>query len=145
MRILIAAVLAVAALSAEARALDEPALLADINQEVTGLPIQRLAAAGTRLFFTAGTSLGNELWSSDGTPGGTVLARDINPFGNGDPDWLRDVGATLFFSADDGVNGRELWRSDGTLAGTVMVKDIRPGPGSSDPTWLVAFGGALYF
>jgi ELWxxDGT repeat protein len=104
MRILIAAVLAVAALSVDADALDEPALLADINQETSGLPVQRLTAAGARLFFTAGTSLGNELWSSDGTPGGTGLARDINPFGSGDPDWLTDVGGTLFFSADDGVS-----------------------------------------
>jgi ELWxxDGT repeat protein len=61
------------------------------------------------------------------------------------PAQLTNVGGTLFFTADDGVNGRELWKSDGTAAGTVPVADIAPGPGSSDPTQLTAMGDVLFF
>src|SRR6185436_16490423 len=41
-----------------------------------------------------------------------------------DPQELTDVGGTLFFTAEDGVDGRKLWKSDGTAAGTVVVKEV---------------------
>ena len=58
---------------------------------------------------------------------------------------LTDVGGTLFFLANDGLNGRELWTSDGTEAGTVLVKDIRPAQYTSDADWLTDVGGTLFF
>jgi ELWxxDGT repeat protein len=63
---------------------------------------------------------------------GPKLARDINPSGSSYPDYLTNVGGTLFFAADDGTHGNELWRSDGTGAGTRLVKDINPGRHSVD-------------
>ena len=59
------------------------------------------------------------------------MVKDINP-GSWQhsariPANLTNVGGTLFFTANDGVNGTELWKSDGTAAGTVMVKDINAG------------------
>ncbi len=55
------------------------------------------------------------------------------------------VAADVFDSYGEGPNGVELWRSDGTPGGTALVKDIWPGPGSSQPTGLQVFAGALYF
>lgn len=55
------------------------------------------------------------------------------------------VAADVFDSYGEGPNGVELWCSDGTPGGTALVKDIWPGPGSSQPTGLHAFAGALYF
>src|SRR5687768_11419199 len=55
------------------------------------------------------------------------------------------VGDASFFVANDGVHGHELWKID-RPAGTVsLVRDLAPGPRSSDPLELRAFGGALYF
>ena len=59
------------------------------------------------LFFTAdnGTN-GQELWKSNGTPGGTVLVKDIRAgsasSGAGN---LTNVNGTLYFTADDGTSG----------------------------------------
>jgi ELWxxDGT repeat protein len=106
-----------------------------------------LTAVGSTLYFvatgTTSTMVGRELWKSDGTAAGTVMVKDIRPgvFGafdapnNGLP--MANVGGTLYFGANDGVNGAELWKSDGTAAGTVLVKDATPGFSSSFST---AFG-----
>jgi ELWxxDGT repeat protein len=89
---------------------------------------------------------GNELWKSDGTAGGTVLVKDINPTGNsgGSFENMVAVGGLLYFTANDGTHGVELWKSDGTANGTVMVKDISTS-GSSNPYNLVNVGGTLFF
>ncbi|NIR71236.1 MAG: T9SS type A sorting domain-containing protein [Phycisphaerae bacterium] len=123
-------------------------LVKDINP---GLPSgivfgsPNLTDVNGTLFFVANEQTnGRELWKSDGTVGGTVLVKDINPGSTGSiPLSLANVNGTLFFSADDGVNGRELWKSDGTAAGTVLVKDINLG--MLNPTWLTNVNGTLFF
>jgi ELWxxDGT repeat protein len=83
-------------------------------------------------FFVAGGAADAELWTSDGTPAGTVLVKDIRAGAGSEPRGLTNVDGIVYFTADDGVHGRELWRSDGTAAGTILVKDIRPGAGGSE-------------
>jgi ELWxxDGT repeat protein len=89
---------------------------------------------------------GQELWTSDGTPAGTRLVRDIVPGpAESRAFWLVSAGDRLFFSATDGVHGEELWQTDGTEAGTRMVQDLWPGGVGARPDWLVAAEGYLYF
>ncbi|HUT93242.1 MAG TPA: Ig-like domain-containing protein [Thermoguttaceae bacterium] len=118
---------------------------------------QELTAVGGTLYFTADDGVGGrELWKSNGTPGGTVMVKDIDDGSTGsvpnssDPQELTAVGGTLYFTADDGDHGRELWKSSGTAGGTVMVEDIDDGstasvPNASDPQHLTAVGATLYF
>src|SRR6266849_6525803 len=102
---------------------------------------------GGTLFFDASDSTdGYELWRSDGSSGGTVMVKDINPgTGSSIPALLINVNGTLFFRADDGTNGQQLWLSNGTGAGTVMVANVNPHeeaayPGSA-PRYLTNVNG----
>ncbi|OJH41452.1 hypothetical protein BON30_11400 [Cystobacter ferrugineus] len=113
---------------------EAPALVAVLAPpgSSTVAPTSFTAAAG-RLFFVAkDPEHGAELWTSDGTSGGTRRVGDLWP-GTGEslPKELVAVGGLLFFTAEDGVSGRELWRSDGTGEGTFRLADIHPGSGSS--------------
>src|ERR687892_607557 len=146
---LLGALIGIAAQPGSARAATvTAALVKDINPAGSGAPDSLIASAGTLFFVADGDFAGGELWKSDGTAAGTVMVKDIYPHVDDDyayrPDWLTDVGGTLFFSADDSTHGRELWKSDGTEGGTMMVKDIDP-DGSSGPGSLTDVGGTLFF
>ncbi len=109
-------------------------------------PQNLVNVAGT-LFFTTDVNMsGRELWKSDGTEGGTVRVKDINPgSASSSPNRLVAFNGNLFFTASDGVSGVELWKSDGTEEGTVRVKDINPGSAHSIPSSLVDVDGTLFF
>jgi ELWxxDGT repeat protein len=64
-----------------------------------------------RLYFAATDgATGVELWSTDGTPGGTGQVADIHPgHGSSSPNGFAIYGDQLFFTATDGVHGYELW------------------------------------
>lgn len=84
------------------------------------------------LFAAKGVSGGLELWKSDGTTGGTILLKDINPGADSSsPASFYMINNIVIFSAKTNANGREFWRSDGTPDGTFILKDINVGPGSS--------------
>jgi ELWxxDGT repeat protein len=123
----------------------------DINPGLPGSNPTELVAFRGLIFFAADNGFqGRELWTSDGTPQGTRLLKDINLGPNdSSPQYLtlvRDdrlpTKGLLYFTADDGNFGRELWRTDGTLQGTRMVRNINPGAASSDPLELVKFQDA---
>jgi ELWxxDGT repeat protein len=105
-----------------------------------------------RLFFVADDGEhGKELWTSNGTPEGTVLLKDIViDAGRGsNPSELIVVGNSLFFAADSKTNdsnytSRGLWVSDGTAAGTSLL--ILEGEQLGyDPRPLAHDGTNLYF
>jgi ELWxxDGT repeat protein len=103
---------------------------------------------GTVYFFLSTTATGMELWKSDGTTGGTIMVKDINPGTPGSdpyPQSMIYANGKLYFNANNGTDGNELWVSDGTLDGTQMLKDINPGPGNSNPYYLINIGGTIFF
>ena len=109
--------------------------------------IDKLVPVGNRLFFSAfRADTGRELWSSDGTPGGSRLVKDIEPGPAGsDALPLAAAAGVLFFSAHSGASGTELWRSNGTAAGTQLAGDINPGTAGSYPHDLADVNGTLFF
>ena len=110
-------------------------------------PFQMTAFNG-KVYFTAiaDTTIGYELYSSDGTSAGTSLVKDIWPGpGYGYPTNFLVINNQLFFTAYDSLHGNELWVSDGTTAGTQMVADIFAGSSNSYPSMFTALNGKLYF
>ena len=98
------------------------------------------------MYFTANDGVkGVELWKSDGTAAGTVLAKDINgrtlP---SNPTSLINVGTTLYFLADNGINGQELWKVDPTTGLPVQL-EIYSGANGSSVSYLTNVNGTRYF
>jgi len=107
-----------------------------------------LTSVGRRLFFVArddrAPSTSFALFQSDGTPGGTVLVRNLGArYSSGSqPPMLRgslDVNGTFFFAWDN-----EIWTSDGSAAGTLPVfAGVTAWDSGRLP--LTARGGRLFF
>ncbi|HEX2699053.1 MAG TPA: ELWxxDGT repeat protein [Acidimicrobiales bacterium] len=127
------------------------ALVKDINAGTATSNPTLLQAIGTTVYFQAsnGTGAGSngiELWRSDGTGAGTVLVKDISPgTASSRPNFLKAIGSTLWFSANDGLDGAELWKSDGTEEGTVEVRNLNPGFNGSSPNQFTVLGDAVLF
>ncbi|UBF29908.1 FG-GAP-like repeat-containing protein (plasmid) [Kovacikia minuta CCNUW1] len=126
-------------------------LVKDINTtahygDAGDTPIYEITKIGNTLFLSAtnGTD-GYQLWSSNGTSGGTAVVRTVNSPTGADPVDLTPVGTTLYYAAKDSTGGVELWKSDGTSGGTVQVKDIYSGSTGSYPHSLTNINGTLYF
>ncbi len=135
-------------------------MVRDINPGNQGRPIYmdppvNLTYFRGRVYFSARDGIhGRELWSTDGTPAGTALVKDIRPgnnYSDSYPSYLTPAGDKLFFFGYETVHGWELWVTDGTGKGTRLVKDIWPGP---EPTLMThnryqfntaVLGGRLIF
>jgi ELWxxDGT repeat protein len=102
---------------------------------------ENLALMSGSFLFTAHDDIhGDELWVTDGTPGGTTTR-----LGGGSPNELTEMGGTIYFSAVADGEGYELWKTDGTPAGTGMLVAIRPGSGNSSPFELTKVGSRIFF
>jgi ELWxxDGT repeat protein len=124
-----------------------PALFKDIYKGSTASNPGSFIVYNGALYFSAtdGTS-GSEFWKSDGTPGGTVLALDMNPGSNGiGPRYTTNIGGILYFGAYTSTTGWEFWRSDGTVPGTYLIMDILPGSSGSDLTQFIGFNNSVFF
>ncbi len=102
---------------------------------------------GSQMFFVPTTDLGSELWLTDGTAGGTVLVKDIDPGSGSGVAYFeaKPLGQRLVFVGQDPATGPEPWVSDGTPMGTVMLADLRTGPEGSDPRVILEAMGRVFF
>jgi ELWxxDGT repeat protein len=102
-----------------------------------------------KLYFGADNTLaatGSELWSTDGTTVGTTLLKDITAgVGASLPEFLTPFGSSKFVFSAKTTAGYELYISDGTDPGTMLLKDINPGLGSSFPDGFTEMNGKMYF
>ena len=74
--------------------------------------LSNAALFNDKVYFTAQTGAGVELWSTDGTPAGTV-GLDLNPGANSSsPEFLVGMPDGLYFTAMDQGSARQLWRLD---------------------------------
>lgn len=101
---------------------------------------------GKLVFVATESTVGRELWQSDGTAAGTTLLKDVFP-GNlsSYASYFKVIGGRLFFYANDGTNGYELWASNGTTLGTKMIEDIYPGSSSSSANTFLNIGIDMIF
>lgn len=97
------------------------------------------------LYFAADGGTGRELWKTDGTAGGTVMAHNVNTDPDPSPSAPSDFtvyNGMLYFSAT-GTNtiNREVWYSDGTTLTSIEINAM----GSAEPDHFTVFNGKLYF
>lgn len=99
-----------------------------------------------KVYFSAASPNGTEVWATDGTAGGTAELADImaGPLGSNPTNFAVHDGA-LYFAASDGIHGNEWWRTDGTAAGTSLYYDLLPGPKGGNPWYPVSLTHGLVF
>src|SRR5260221_2587464 len=128
-----------------------PYLVKDINLTTNAHPQSSLPfdffQYGSRVLFEATTNeSGTELWSTDGTAGGTLQVADIyRGEESSSPTGFVLLNGNVVFNATDAARGQELWITNGTEAGTRLLADLRPGTPSSAPGSRVVYHGKLYF
>jgi ELWxxDGT repeat protein len=106
---------------------------------LAGQAPEQLAVAGNRLYLVLGSPQ-TALWTSDGTPQGTVelhrFDRGVGP--------LAALGSELIFVAGD-QHPQEIWVSDGTVAGTRAVAGFARADALVDTAFLKPAGGHAFF
>ncbi len=104
---------------------------------------------GQRAYFFANDGIhGAELWTSDGTPAGTMMVKDINPgLGKSMKSLTGFVTANGFtyFIANTPTTGTELYKTDGTDTGTTLVADFRPGAEGGVAEYLALVNNKIIF
>ncbi len=120
-------------------------LLADLNADGSSDPEFFGRALGGALYFTAMTEDGREVWTTDGTPEGTVQVLDAQPGpGGSNPVVSGWLGDQVLFSALVPGELSEPFISDGTPGGTVPLGDLNPN-GSSDALGFTPLGDVAVF
>jgi ELWxxDGT repeat protein len=105
-----------------------------------------LTAVGSTLFFSADDGVhGQQLWSSNGTPGGTAMVVQLNGATGSAPSNLTVINGTLYFTAFTSTTGYQWWTSNGTAPGTTMVTSLSPPTSSSVPANVVVIGTTMFF
>ncbi|MBS1778605.1 MAG: T9SS type A sorting domain-containing protein [Bacteroidetes bacterium] len=110
--------------------------------------ISQINLLNRKAYFRLRDSSSWQLWSTDGSTGGTQLIYRQNlpiNFQQGIPPLLTPVNNELFFTGIDSAHGTELWVTNGTTFGTHIVKDLNPGPSSGMVLFHFPFNGKALF
>lgn len=134
--------------SLEGRALLAVALLKDVNPEDL-FPAQITDVGGTAYFATKGPGDGTQLWTSDGSAGGTKKLADFPAPATAQtspaPANLTDFGGALYFSAPNPVGaGDVIDRVDPVSGAISRVVTLSGGLGTA-PSNFASAGGYLFF
>lgn len=120
-------------------------LLSDIRPGTQGSGILGFTEMQGRLFCSAQSAAGWDVFATDGTPAGTV-PMGLTGVGvqvhNGTP---VAVGPNVFFLGRTAAHGQELWKTDGTPAGTQRVTDLNPGQTDAFADLLTPWNGYCWF
>lgn len=115
--------------------------LANVESNSRTWDAEHLTNLNGRLIFSGPDP--NGLWTSDGTPEGTVPLKQISPH-YGEIDSITVIGDQAYFWAQDESYRYSLWRTDGTQAGTQLV--LAANSGASDEFFgIVSLGDSIYF
>jgi ELWxxDGT repeat protein len=119
-------------------------------QEAPSDSKSHLVATPSRLFFTSGET-GEDLWVTDGTPGGSRRLADFEPvacFSHPSECEIPDInsvfadGDAVYFVTHRKGHGAEIWRSDGTEGGTRPLIEL---PGTFVASQLRRLGNRWIF
>lgn len=115
--------------------------------ELTGPLLGSTTPNSQRVYFNHWDATnGWEIWTSDGTTGGTNMIDDLNP---GTADTFVSPGVVrgdILFFAHDGGDGLEPWKTDGTALGTIQLADLNVNPSEgSNPKNFILWNGDVYF
>ena len=128
-----------------------PIIQSDVFSGGTSSNPQYLTAFKGKVFFSAASNKGTELFMTDDIGFGATLVKDINTvatsssFAGTSSAFITSTGNEVFFDAFENVGGDELYKSDGTQAGTGLLNDILPGEISSSPQLFASKNGSAYF
>jgi ELWxxDGT repeat protein len=148
-RILLVGAISLATGIAQAQLSNQPffTLMGDIcTGGCNGIPQNITNCNGILYFAGNNDTTGSELYTSDGTPGGTKRVLNIAA-GNlsSGPKNFTPVNGKVVFMANNGVNGYEPWVTDGTSTGTKMLLDINPGTAGQNTDGFTVLGSKAYF
>jgi ELWxxDGT repeat protein len=123
-----------------------PQTLGDLRDSGASLRAQLAPLNGTVILSRNDGIHGDELWTSDGTKGGTVLLKDIlpGPASSGPSQFVEYDGSVFFSVRMEPDAPFELWKTDGTTEGTTRVVTFYE-QGQFGFTELEASAGLLYF
>jgi ELWxxDGT repeat protein len=126
-------------------------MLKDINQHITNKPVVVNTGFEDFLLFIAKDEIGYGLWTTDGTPEGTQLLKNLDldfgsSFGvtNSSDKFVMYKGEVYFSASIPGERNYDLWKTDGTAEGTVLFLEIDT-QYSSEPYNLLLLNDKLFF
>lgn len=121
--------------------------LGDLAPGLPGSDPRRFTPWAGRLVFNCFSGAARGVWSTDGTPAGTVQLSELPAIDAFEGPTFAPALGELWYAVQDPTAGRELWSTDATPTGTDLGLNLAPEAvsGDSAPEDLVRLGDRLAF